>query len=162
METNYYIDLENRFGAMNYKPLDVVLSKGEGIWVWDVDGKKYMDCLSAYSAVNQGHCHPKILKAMVEQAEKLTLTSRAFRNDQLGLLYEELCRLTNLHMVLPMNSGAEAVETAIKAVRKWGYKTKGVPEDKAPTIMMTLGYAADELQTKKRKDLDDLVRYEHW
>ncbi len=135
VDTNYYIDLENRFGAMNYKPLDVVLSNGEGIWVWDVDGKKYMDCLSAYSAVNQGHCHPKILKTMVEQAEKLTLTSRAFRNDQLGLLYEELCRLTNSHMVLPMNSGAEAVETAIKAVRKWGYKTKGVPENKAEVIV---------------------------
>ena len=135
MDTNYYIDLENRFGAMNYKPLDVVLSKGKGIWVWDVEGKKYMDCLSAFSAVNQGHCHPKILKAMVEQAEKLTLTSRAFRNDQLGLLYEELCKLTNSHMVLPMNSGAEAVETAIKAVRKWGYKTKGVPMDKAEVIV---------------------------
>ncbi len=135
MDTNYYIDLENRFGATNYKPLDVVLTKGEGIWVWDVNGKKYMDCLSAYSAVNQGHCHPKILKAMIEQAEKLTLTSRAFRNDQLGLLYEELCRLTNSHMVLPMNSGAEAVETAIKAVRKWGYKIKGVPEDKAEVIV---------------------------
>ncbi len=135
MDMKYYIDLENRFGAMNYKPLDVVLTRGEGIWVWDVDGKKYMDCLSAYSAVNQGHCHPKILKAMTEQAEKLTLTSRAFRNDQLGLLYEELCKLTNSHMVLPMNSGAEAVETAIKAVRKWGYKTKGVPEDRAEVIV---------------------------
>lgn len=135
MDTKYYIDLEKRYGAMNYKPLDVVLAKGEGIWVWDVDGKKYMDCLSAYSAVNQGHCHPKILKAMVEQAQRLTLTSRAFRNDQLGLLYEELCKLTNSHMVLPMNSGAEAVETAIKAVRKWGYKTKGVPEDRAEVIV---------------------------
>jgi len=130
-----YIDLEDEFGAHNYKPLDVVLSRGEGVWVWDVDGKKYLDCLSAYSAVNQGHCHPKIMNAMIDQAKKLTLTSRAFRNDQLGLFYQELCKLTNSHKVLPMNSGAEAVETVIKTVRKWGYKVKGVAQDQAEIIV---------------------------
>ena len=135
MKSDQYILLEDEFGAHNYKPLDVVIERGEGIWVWDVDGKKYMDCLSAYSAVNQGHCNPKIMAAMVEQAKKLTLTSRAFRNDQLGPLYKELCDLTNSHKVLPMNSGAEAVETAIKAVRKWGYQVKGVPENKAEIIV---------------------------
>lgn len=129
------IKLENQFGAHNYKPLDVVLNKGEGVWVWDVEGNKYLDCLSAYSAVNQGHCHPKILAAMVEQAQKLTLTSRAFRNDQLGLLYQELCQLTNSHKMLPMNSGAEAVESAVKTVRKWGYEVKGIPENKAEIIV---------------------------
>jgi ornithine--oxo-acid transaminase len=130
-----YIDLEDEFGAHNYKPLDVVLSRGEGVWVWDVDGNKYLDCLSAYSAVNQGHCHPKIMNAMIDQAKKLTLTSRAFRNDQLGLFYRELCELTNSHKVLPMNSGAEAVETVIKTVRKWGYKVKGVAQDQAEIIV---------------------------
>ncbi len=135
MKPETYIDLESRYGAYNYKPLDVVLQRGEGIWVWDVDGKRYMDCLSSYSAVNQGHCHPRILQAMIEQARKLTLTSRAFRNDQLGPFYEELCRLTNSHKVLPMNSGAEAVETVIKAVRKWGYKVKGVPDGEAEVIV---------------------------
>ena len=99
------------YGATNYKPLDVVLTRGQGIWVWDVEGRRYMDCLSAYSAVNQGHCHPRIAAVMKEQAEKLTLTSRAFRNDQLGLFYKELCELTHSHMALPMNSGAEAVES---------------------------------------------------
>ncbi|NDV27565.1 ornithine--oxo-acid transaminase [Desulfovibrio sp. JC010] len=135
MKQSEYIELEDRFGARNYKPLDVVIEKGEGVWVWDVEGNKYMDCLSAYSAVNQGHCHPRIKKAMQDQLNKLTLTSRAFRNDQLGLFYEELCSLTNSHKVLPMNSGAEAVETAIKAVRKWGYEVKGVPEDRAEIIV---------------------------
>nr|WP_321260295.1 ornithine--oxo-acid transaminase [uncultured Pseudodesulfovibrio sp.] len=135
MKSDQYILLEDEFGAHNYKPLDVVIERGDGIWVWDVDGNKYMDCLSAYSAVNQGHCNPKILAAMSEQAKKLTLTSRAFRNDQLGPLYKELCDLTNSHKVLPMNSGAEAVETAIKAVRKWGYQVKGVPENKAEIIV---------------------------
>jgi ornithine--oxo-acid transaminase len=129
------ISIEHRLGAHNYKPLDVVLSRGEGVFVWDTDGNRYLDCLSAYSAVNQGHCHPKILAAMVEQAGKLTLTSRAFRNDQLALFYEELAALTDSHKVLPMNSGAEAVETAIKAVRKWGYEVKGVPEDRAEIIV---------------------------
>ena len=135
MDQQYYINLEEEFGAHNYKPLDVVLNRGEGVWVWDVEGNKYMDCLSAYSAVNQGHCHPKIMNTMIEQARKLTLTSRAFRNDQLGLLYKDICELTSSHKVLPMNSGAEAVETAIKAVRKWGYKVKGVPGDQAEIIV---------------------------
>jgi ornithine--oxo-acid transaminase len=135
MKTNEFIDLENRLGARNYKPLDVILSKGKGVWVWDVEGKKYLDCLSAYSAVNQGHCHPKIHQVLVEQSKKLTLTSRAFRNDQLALFYKELCDLTQSHKVLPMNSGAEAVETAIKTVRKWGYETKGIPLDKAEIIV---------------------------
>jgi ornithine--oxo-acid transaminase len=135
MKTTELIKKENQFGAKNYKPLDVVLSKGSGIWVWDVEGNKYLDCLSAYSAVNQGHCHPKIYQAMVEQAQKLTLTSRAFRNDQLPLLYEELCRLTDSHKVLPMNSGAEAVETVIKCARKWGYESKGVARGRADIIV---------------------------
>ncbi|MGG7580231.1 ornithine--oxo-acid transaminase [Rhizobium sp. Nf11,1] len=129
------IATEQRLGAHNYKPLDVVLTRGEGVYVWDTDGNRYLDCLSAYSAVNQGHCHPKILAAMVEQAGRLTLTSRAFRNDQLAHLYEELAALTGSHKILPMNSGAEAVETAIKAVRKWGYEVKGVPEGKAEIIV---------------------------
>lgn len=128
-------EIESKLGANNYKPLDVVLTRGEGVWVWDVDGKRYMDCLSAYSAVNQGHCHPEIVKALTEQAGKLSLTSRAFRNDQLGFFYKELCDLTHSHKVLPMNSGAEAVETAIKVVRKWGYKTKGIAENKAEIIV---------------------------
>lgn len=134
MNHKTYIELEEEYGAHNYRPLDVVLSRGEGVWVWDVEGNRYLDCLAAYSAVNQGHCHPKIRQAMVEQAQKLTLTSRAFRNDQLGLLYRDLCELTNSHKVLPMNSGAEAVETAIKVVRKWGYEVKGVPENEAQII----------------------------
>jgi len=135
MNSQQYIQLEETFGAHNYKPLDVVLTRGRGLWVWDVEGNKYMDCLSAYSAVNQGHCHPKIMQAMIEQAQRLTLTSRAFRNDQLGPFYKELCELTLSHKVLPMNSGAEAVETVIKAIRKWGYKVKGVPRDRAEIIV---------------------------
>jgi ornithine--oxo-acid transaminase len=129
------IAAESLYGAKNYKPLDVVLTRGEGAYVWDVDGRRYLDCLSAYSAVNQGHCHPKILKAMTEQASRLTLTSRAFRNDQLPLFYEELCALTKSHKALPMNSGAEAVETALKVSRKWGYQVKGVPDGKAEIIV---------------------------
>jgi ornithine--oxo-acid transaminase len=124
-----FIAIEHALGAHNYHPVDVVLTRGEGVWVWDVAGKRYLDCLSAYSAVNQGHCHPKILAAMIEQARRLTLSSRAFRNDQLALFYEELAALTQSHKILPMNSGAEAVESAIKAVRKWGYEVKGVPAD---------------------------------
>ncbi|MGE0085934.1 MAG: ornithine--oxo-acid transaminase [Desulfococcaceae bacterium] len=135
MKQQEYIQLEETYGAHNYKPLDVVLTRGQGVWVWDTDGKKYLDCLSAYSAVNQGHCHPRIMQAMMEQCQRLTLTSRAFRNDQLGLFYKELCELTKSHRVLPMNSGAEAVETVIKAVRKWGYKVKGVPADQAEIIV---------------------------
>jgi len=129
------IALEGLYGAKNYKPLDVVLTRGQGVYVWDVDGNRYLDCLSAYSAVNQGHCHPKILEAMVEQASRLTLTSRAFRNDQLAPFYEELCALTGSHKVLPMNSGAEAVESAIKVARKWGYEVKGVPADQAEIVV---------------------------
>ncbi|MBR0738188.1 ornithine--oxo-acid transaminase [Bradyrhizobium liaoningense] len=126
---------EARFGAHNYEPIGVVLSRGEGVWVWDTDGNRYLDCLSAYSAVSQGHCHPKILAAMVEQAHRLTLTSRAFHNDQLALFYEEIAALTGSHKVLPMNSGAEAVESAIKSVRKWGYEVKGVPDGQAEIIV---------------------------
>lgn len=154
MDTKEIIEVENRFGAKNYKPLDVVLEKGEGVWVWDVDGNKYMDCLAAYSAVNQGHCHPRIVKKLQEQAEKLCITSRAFRNNQLSLFYKDICALTNSHMVLPMNSGAEAVETVIKAVRKWGYKVKGVPDEKAEIIVCNnnfhgrtltiIGFSTDE------------------
>ncbi|HZZ69304.1 MAG TPA: ornithine--oxo-acid transaminase [Phenylobacterium sp.] len=129
------IALESLYGAKNYKPLDVVLTRGSGVHVWDVDGNRYLDCLSAYSAVNQGHCHPKILAAMTEQAGRLTLTSRAFRNDQLAPFYEELCALTGSHKALPMNSGAEAVESAIKVARKWGYEVKGVPAGQAEIVV---------------------------
>ena len=133
--SQYYISLEDELGAHNYHPLDVVLTKGEGIWVYDVDGYKYLDCLSAYSALNQGHNHPKIRQAMVEQLDRLTLTSRAFRNDQLGLLYKKLNELTGYDMTLPMNSGAEAVETAIKVARKWAYVTKQIPRYDAEIIV---------------------------
>ena len=135
MNTQDYIALEEKYGAHNYHPLDVVIDKAQGIWVYDVDGKKYMDCLAAYSAVNQGHCHPRIVKALKDQADKVTLTSRAFRNSRLPLFYEELAKLTGYEMILPMNSGAEAVETALKAARKWGYKVKGVEENKAEIIV---------------------------
>ncbi|HEY0309318.1 MAG TPA: ornithine--oxo-acid transaminase [Acidobacteriaceae bacterium] len=135
MLTADYIELEQEYGAHNYHPLDVVIERGEGIWVYDTDGKRYLDCLSAYSALNQGHCHPKILNAMIEQARKLTLTSRAFRNVQLPLFYEDLHRITGFDMALPMNSGAEAVETALKAARKWGCLVKGIPQDKAEIIV---------------------------
>ena len=135
MDLSEYIELENRYGAHNYKPLDVVLSRGEGVWVWDVNGDRYLDCLSSYSAVNQGHCHPRIMQTLMDQARKLTLTSRAFRNDQIGLFYQEICDMTRSHKVLPMNSGAEAVETAVKTVRKWGYSVKGVPDDQAEIIV---------------------------
>ena len=124
-----------KYSANNYKPLDVVLERGQGPWVWDVDGKKYLDCLSAYSAVNQGHCHPRIVKAAQEQAARLTLTSRAFHNDQMGPFLHQLCELAGFAKALPMNSGAEAVETAIKAIRKWGYKVKKIPEGKAEIIV---------------------------
>ena len=133
--TKEYIELEEKYGANNYHPLDVVIERAEGVWLYDVEGNRYLDCLASYSAVNQGHCHPKILKALVDQAHKVTLTSRAFRNDQLPLLYKELHELTGYDMALPMNSGAEAVETAIKATRKWGYRVKGIPEGKAEIIV---------------------------
>ena len=135
MKTQDFIALEDSFGAHNYKPLDVVLTRGEGVWVWDVDGNKYLDCLSAYSSINQGHCHPVIRQAMIDQIDRITMTSRAFRNDQLGPFYQEICELTNSHKVLPMNSGAEAVETCVKAVRKWGYETKAIPENQAEIIV---------------------------
>lgn len=135
METSEYIDLENKFGAHNYKPLDVVITQGKGVWVKDVDGKRYLDCLSAYSALNQGHCHPHIVKAMQAQIKRVALTSRAFRNDQLPLFYKKLHDLTGYGMVLPMNSGAEAVETALKVARKWGYESKGIPKYQAEIIV---------------------------
>jgi ornithine--oxo-acid transaminase len=133
--TQELVDLENLYGANNYHPLDVVIERAEGVWVYDVEGKRYLDCLAAYSAVNQGHCHPKILQTLYEQAAKVTLTSRAFRNEQLPLLYKDLHSLTGFEMTLPMNTGAEAVETAIKAARKWGYKVKGIPKDNAEIIV---------------------------
>lgn len=141
MNAQEYIALEAKYGAKNYKPLDVVLERGEGIWVWDVEGRRYLDFLSAYSAVNQGHAHPKILQAMIDQASKLPLTSRAFRNDQYPLLAQELCELTGFEKMLPMNSGAEAVETAIKAARKWGYKVKGVADGQAEIIVCEGNFA---------------------
>ncbi|HLE29317.1 MAG TPA: ornithine--oxo-acid transaminase [Anaerolineales bacterium] len=134
MNAKDYIALENEFGAHNYHPLDVVITQAEGVWVWDVEGRRYLDCLSAYSALNQGHRHPKIVAALVEQAQKVTLTSRAFRNDQLGPFYKELSELTGYEMALPMNTGAEAVETALKLARKWGYVKKGIPANQAEII----------------------------
>lgn len=133
--SSYFINLEDEYGAHNYHPLDVVISSGEGVWVYDVDGNKYLDCLSAYSALNQGHNHPKIRKAMKDQLERLTLTSRAFRNDKLGQFYKKLVDMTGYEMVLPMNSGAEAVETAIKVARKWGYVSKGIKRYDAEIIV---------------------------
>jgi len=134
MNAKDYIALENEFGAHNYHPLDVVITQAEGVWVWDVEGRRYLDCLSAYSALNQGHRHPQIVAALVEQAQKVTLTSRAFRNDQLGPFYKELSELTGYEMALPMNTGAEAVETALKLARKWGYVKKGIPANQAEII----------------------------
>jgi ornithine--oxo-acid transaminase len=133
--SDYFIHLEDEYGAHNYHPLDVVLEKGDGVWVYDVEGKKFLDCLSAYSALNQGHNHPKIKKAMIDQLERLTLTSRAFRNDKLGLLYKKLSDMTGYEMSLPMNSGAEAVETAIKVARKWAYVSKGIKKYDAEIIV---------------------------
>ena len=135
MDTKFYVDMEDLYGAHNYLPLDVVITKAKGIWVWDVEGKKYLDFLSAYSAVNQGHCHPRIIKALTDQAKKLTLASRAFRNEQWPLLAKELCDLTGYKMALPMNSGSEAVETAVKAARMWAYKKKEIPQDEAEIIV---------------------------
>jgi len=135
MKSKKYVDLSEKYGAHNYKPLDVVIERGEGVWVYDVEGNRYLDCLSAYSALNQGHVHPKILDTFIEQAKKLTLTSRAFRNDQLPLLYKELCEFTGYEMAIAMNSGTEAVETALKIARKWAYKVKGIPKHKAEIIV---------------------------
>ncbi len=141
LTAQHFIELEDKYGAHNYHPLDVVISEAQGIWVTDVEGKQYMDCLSAYSALNQGHNHPKIRQAMIDQISRVTLTSRAFRNDQLGYFYKELCELTGYEMALPMNSGAEAVETALKAARKWGYKVKGVEAGKAEIIVCENNFA---------------------
>ena len=135
MRTQDFVELENQFGAHNYHPLDVVIERAESVWVYDVEGNRYLDCLASYSAVNQGHCHPEILRTLIEQARKVTLTSRAFRNDQLPLLYKQLHELTGMDMALPMNSGAEAVETAVKTARKWGYKVKGISDGKAEIIV---------------------------
>ena len=135
--TKDLIELEDLYGAHNYHPLDVVIERASGSWVTDINGKRYLDCLAAYSAVNQGHCHPRILEAMVEQAQKVTLTSRAFRNDQLPAFYEELHTLTGYAMCLPMNSGTEAVESALKIARKWGYQVKGIPANRAEIIVCT-------------------------
>ncbi len=129
------IAIEEQYGAHNYHPLDVVVERAQGPWVWDVEGKRYLDCLAAYSAVNQGHCHPRLVKVMQEQAQKLTLTSRAFRNNLWPLFAKEACELLGYEMMLPMNSGAEAVETAIKTARKWGYLKKGIETDKAEIIV---------------------------
>ena len=134
MKSNDFIVLEELFGAHNYQPLDVVITSGKGVWVEDVDGKRYLDCLSAYSALNQGHVHPSILNALITQANKLTITSRAFRSDQLALFYQEISEITGFDMSLPMNSGAEAVETAIKLARKWAYTVKNIPRYKAEII----------------------------
>ena len=179
MKTQDYIDIENKYGAHNYHPLDVVISEAKGVWVTDVDGKKYMDCLAAYSAVNQGHCHQKIMEVFIEQAAKVTLTSRAFRNNQLPMLYKKLHDMTGYDMSLPMNSGAEAVETAIKTARRWGYDVKGIPENKAEIIVASgnfhgrtttiVGFSDDPMSNKgfgpyctqafpmhKYGDMDDL------
>ena len=147
MQTKDYIDLEDKYGAHNYNPLNVVIERGKGVWVFDVEGNKYLDCLSAYSAVNQGHCHPRIINALKTQAEKITLTSRAFRNDQLPFLLKELSELTGYEMILPMNSGAEAVETALKAARKWGHKIKGIDAQSGDIIACQNNFAGRTITT---------------
>jgi ornithine--oxo-acid transaminase len=134
-DSQYYFRLEEKYGAHNYHPLPVVLNKGEGVYMWDVEGKRYYDFLSGYSAVNQGHCHPNIINALIEQAQKLTLTSRAFYSDQLGEYERYITNYFGYHKVLPMNTGVEAVETAIKLARRWGYKIKGVPDKEAKIIV---------------------------
>lgn len=140
MNSREFIAIEERYGAHNYHPLDVVIERGQGIWVWDVDGKKYLDCLAGYSALNQGHCHPRLIKAIQKQIEQLTLTGRAFRNNIWPLFAREACELLGYEMILPMNTGAEAVETAIKVARKWGYKVKGVKRDQAEIIVCTSNF----------------------
>ena len=163
MTSEDYISMEEKYGAQNYHPLDIVISKAHGVWVEDVDNKKYLDCLSAYSAVNQGHCHPRILNALTKQAQKVTLTSRAFRNDKLGFLYKKLCDISGMENVLPMNSGAEAVETAIKAARKWGYKIKKVKQNKAEIIVCAITFMAEQQQlsgSRRRNNIKmDLVLF---
>jgi ornithine--oxo-acid transaminase len=154
MNSKHFIELDELYSAHNYHPLDVVIERAEGVWLYDVDGNKYLDCLSAYSAVNQGHCHPTILAAAQTQMQKATLTSRAFRNDQMGPFLKELCQLSGYEMALPMNTGAEAVETAVKAARKWGYEVKGVPDGLAEIIVCqgnfhgrtttTVGFSSEE------------------
>jgi ornithine--oxo-acid transaminase len=134
-KTAEYLAQVDQYSAHNYHPLPIIISKGEGAWVWDIEGNKYLDCLSAYSAVNQGHRHPAIVKAAKEQLDKLTLTSRAFHNDQMGPFLQQLCELTGYPKALPMNSGAEAVETALKAIRRWAYEVKGIPADKAEIVV---------------------------
>ena len=141
MNSQEFITLDETYAAHTYRPSEVVIERGEGAWVYDVEGKKYLDCLSAYSAVNQGHCHPRILEAAMTQMHKVTLTSRAFFNDQLGPFMKELCELTGYEMALPMNTGAEAVETAIKVARKWGYQMKGVPDNQAEIIVCEGNFA---------------------
>jgi ornithine--oxo-acid transaminase len=154
MSSRDFISQESAFGAHNYHPLEVVIERASGVWVWDVEGKKYMDCLAAYSAVNQGHCHPKIIETLKQQAEKCTLTSRAFYNDQLGPFYQQLSELLGYEKVLPMNTGAEAVETAIKAARRWGYRNKGIADGQAEILVFggnfhgrtttVVGFSSDE------------------
>lgn len=141
LKSDTFIELEETYCARTYNPLDVVIERGEGVWVYDVDGRRYLDCLAAYSAVNQGHCHPRLVQAMAAQVQRITLTSRAFRNDQLGPFLKELCELTGYEMALPMNTGAEAVETAIKAARKWGYREKGVADNRAEIIVCEGNFA---------------------
>lgn len=155
MDSKFLIDVESIYGACNYDPIDVVIHKAKDIWVWDVEGNKYLDFLSAYSSVNMGHCHPRVVKALIDQAKKLTITSRAFRNDQWPLFAKEICDLTDYEMVLAMNSGAEAVETALKAARMWGYQKKGIPKDKAEIVVCSnnfhgrtitiIGFTSEEL-----------------
>ena len=153
-----FIALEEQYGAHNYHPLDVVITRAEGAWVWDVDGKKYMDFLAAYSAVNQGHCHPRLVKVMEAQMRRVALTSRAFRNDQLGPFCKEICELTGFDRVLPMNTGAEAVETAIKAARKWGYTVKGIPEDQAEILVFAGNFLEHLDEESASLMLDNICR----
>jgi ornithine--oxo-acid transaminase len=158
MQTAQFLEDAERYSAHNYHPLPVVLTRGEGIWVWDVEGRRYLDMLSAYSAVNQGHAHPRIVQALMDQAQRLPLTSRAFHNDRMGPFLKRLCEISGYDKALPMNTGAEAVETAIKAVRKWGYEVKGVPADQAEIIVFegnfhgrtttVISFSSDELYKK--------------
>jgi ornithine--oxo-acid transaminase len=141
MKSQEFIKLDETYAAHTYHPIEVVIERAEGVWVYDVDGNQYLDCLAAYSAVNQGHCHPKIMKAAIDQMQKVTLTSRAFFNDQMGPFMKELCELMGYEMALPMNTGAEAVETAIKAARMWGYRSKGVPHNQAEIIVCEGNFA---------------------